>query len=47
MEYRSNMREADFTRLSGAAQQKSYQGQAWGTLFSGLGQAAGSYAAIK
>jgi hypothetical protein len=46
--YRSKMRDANITRLSGAAQQQAYQGQAWGTLLSGIGSAAGTYgAAIK
>jgi hypothetical protein len=48
MEYRSRMRDAEITRLSGAAQRQAYTGQAWGTLLSGVGGAAGSFAsAIK
>lgn len=46
-EYRSGIRQAEITRLTGAAQKQAYQGQAWGTLLSGIGSAAGTYASIK
>ena len=45
--YRSGMREAEIMRLSGAAQKSAYQAQAWGTLFTGIGNAATGYASIK
>jgi hypothetical protein len=46
-QYRSGVREAEITRLTGAAQRQAYTGQAWGTLLSGVGSAAGDYATYK
>lgn len=43
-QYRSGMREANITRLTGTAQRQAYTGQAWGTLLSGVGDIGMSYA---
>jgi hypothetical protein len=46
MDYRRAMREAEFTRLSGAAQRQSYRAQGTGTLISGIAGAFGSLAKV-
>jgi hypothetical protein len=50
MEYGSRMWDAEIARLSGKAQREAYNGQAWGTLLSGVGSSAlsgaTSYASI-
>jgi hypothetical protein len=46
-EYRSRLREAEMTRLSGAASKRAYQGQAWGSLLSGIGEGAGALSGVN
>lgn len=46
-EYRSRLRDAEITRLSGQAQKQAYTGQAFGTLFSGIGSEALGFASYK
>ena len=46
-QYQGATHEAEIMRLTGAAQKQSYQNAAWGTLFSGVASAAGTYAGIK
>jgi hypothetical protein len=47
-QYQGARHEAEIIRLTGAAQQQSYQNAAMGTLFSGIASAAGgAYSAIK
>lgn len=42
MQYRSGLRQAEITRLTGAAQSQALAGQGWGSLLSGFEQAGSS-----
>lgn len=46
-EYRSGIRQANITRLTGAAQAQAYQGQSMGNLFSGVAQGAGALGSVN
>lgn len=46
-QYRRGLHEAEIMRLTGSAQRQSANAQSWGTLFSGVSGALGSYAKIR